>query len=169
MGIWFSSVWVRLSQAWGRRASRTARWSCLIVTLVGFSELGAAMSSGGAGAPPKGGKWDLAVALPEARQESGAVALGNLIYLIDGYGADTVPSTLVQVYDTVAKQWKQASRRRRCITWGWRRWMGKFTLSAASQKASENELRSIPYGSMIRRLTAGSDGRRCRHRAARLR
>ena len=109
MGIWFSSVWVRLSQAWGRRASRTARWSCLIVTLVGFSELGAAMSSGGAGVPPKGGKWDLAVALPEARQESGAVALGNLIYLIDGYGADTVPSTLVQVYDTVAKQWKQAS------------------------------------------------------------
>ncbi len=97
MGIWFSSVWVRLSQAWGRRARRTAQWSCLIVTLVGFSELGAAMSSGGAGAPPKGGKWDL------------AVALGNLIYLIDGYGADTVPSTLVQVYDTVAKQWKQAS------------------------------------------------------------
>src|SRR5438094_7191357 len=106
MGIWFSSVWVRLSQACGRRARRTAQWSCLIVTLVGFSELGAAMSSGGAGALPKGGKWDLAVALPEARQESGAVALpearqesgavalGNLIYLIDGYGADTVPSTL---------------------------------------------------------------------------
>ena len=39
----------------------------MIVTLVGFSELGAAMSSGGAGAPPKGGKWDLAVALLEAR------------------------------------------------------------------------------------------------------
>src|SRR5438093_5253627 len=109
MGIWFSSVWVRLSQAWGRRARRTAQWSCLIVTLVGFSELGAAMSSGGAGAPHNGGKWDLAVALPEARQESDAVALGNLIYLIDGYGADTVPSTLIQVYDTVAKQWKQAS------------------------------------------------------------
>src|SRR5438093_13342026 len=109
MGIWFSSVWFRLSLSWGRRARRPAQWCCLIVTLVGFSELGAAMRSGGAGAPFKGGKWDLAVALPEARQESGAVALGNLIYLIDGYGADTVPSTLVQVYDTVAKQWKQAS------------------------------------------------------------
>src|SRR5437870_12528019 len=109
MGIWFSSVWVRLSQAWGRRARRTAQWSCLIVTLVGFSELGAAMSSGGSGAPPKGGKWDLAGALPEARQESGAVALGNLIYLIDVYGADKVPRRLVHVYDTVAKQWKLAS------------------------------------------------------------
>jgi N-acetylneuraminic acid mutarotase len=109
MEIWFNSVWVRLSQAWGRRARHTAQWICLIVTLVGFSQLGAVMSSGGAGAPSKGGKWDLAVALPEARQESGAVALGNLIYLIDGYGADTVPSTLVQVYDTVGKQWKQAS------------------------------------------------------------
>src|SRR2546422_5580569 len=108
MGIWFSSVWVRLSQAWGRRARRTAQWSCLIVTLVGFSELGAAMSSGGAGAPPKGGKWDLAVALPEARQESGAVALGNLIYLIDGYGADTGPRTMGQVYCTGAEKRKNA-------------------------------------------------------------
>src|SRR5437660_10114587 len=92
MGIWFSSVWVRLSQAWGRRANRTARWSCLIATLVGFSELGAAMSSGGAGAPPKGGKWDLAVAPPAARQEPGAAAPGKSIYLLHGHPARTLPT-----------------------------------------------------------------------------
>src|SRR2546430_6216639 len=144
MGIWFSSVWVRLSQAWGRRASRTARWSCLIVTLVGFSELGAAMSSGGAGAPLKGGKWDLAVALPEARQESGAVALGNLIYLIDGYGADMVPSTLVQVYDTVVKQWKQASPAPEALHHlGGRGGMGKINVSAAFPKTFRDAIPAV--------------------------
>ena len=69
----------------------------------------AASAGGGASAPPKGGIWALAVAMPEPRQEAGAVALGDMIYLIGGYGSDTVPSTLVQVYDTTGKQWKQAA------------------------------------------------------------
>jgi N-acetylneuraminic acid mutarotase len=46
--------------------------------------------------------------MPEARQETGIVALGNSIYVISGYGSDTVPSPLVQVYDAAGKQWKNA-------------------------------------------------------------
>jgi N-acetylneuraminic acid mutarotase len=58
---------------------------------------------------PKGGAWSLAGGMPEARQEAGIVALGDTIYIISGYGSDTVPSVLVQVYDTAGNKWKQAA------------------------------------------------------------
>ena len=58
---------------------------------------------------PKGGVWSLAGAMPEARQEAGIAALGEAVYIVSGYGSDTVPSVLVQVYDTAANKWKQAA------------------------------------------------------------
>src|SRR5713226_4581908 len=90
-------------------AGRTARWSCLLVAVLGVCQLAASAGGGGTGALPKEGKWDLAVAMPEPRQEMGVGALGNTIYLIGGYGADNIPSTLVQVYDTEGKKWRQAA------------------------------------------------------------
>src|SRR5437870_4440997 len=57
----------------------------------------------------QGGKWALSDALPEPRQEASAVALGNMIYVIGGYGAEGVPSMVVHVYETDAKKWKQVA------------------------------------------------------------
>ena len=89
-------------------ARPTARWGCLFAALLGFCQVGVSVV-GAQSELPKGGKWELADAMPEPRQESGAVALGNLIYLIGGYGPDGIASTLVQVYDTDAKKWKQVA------------------------------------------------------------
>ena len=93
----------------GRAAGRTAQWSCLLAAVLGVCQLAASAGDGGAGALPKGGKWELADAMPEPRQEASPAALGNMIYLIGGYGSDGIASTLVQVYDTDGKKWKQAA------------------------------------------------------------
>lgn len=77
----------------------------LLAAALGLCQMGA----GAPGALPKGGVWGLAAAMPEPRQEAGIAALGDTIYVIDGYGADQMPSALVQVYDAAAKQWKQAA------------------------------------------------------------
>ena len=87
----------------GRKLPGPARWSCLFAAALGLCQLGASAGD------TKGGTWALSVAMPEARQESTVVALGNMIYVLGGYGSDTVPSTLVQVYDANEKKWKQAA------------------------------------------------------------
>jgi N-acetylneuraminic acid mutarotase len=76
--------------------------------VLGFCQLGAT-GTGDPGALPKGGLWTLATAMPEPRQEAGVTALGNMVYIVGGYGADQVPSTLVQAYDPAANKWKQAA------------------------------------------------------------
>src|SRR5207244_10321039 len=48
-------------------------------------------------------------ALHEPWQEASAVAVGNMIYVIGGYGAEGVPSMVVHVYETDAKKWKQVA------------------------------------------------------------
>jgi N-acetylneuraminic acid mutarotase len=75
----------------------------LLAAALGLCQMGA----GAPGALPKGGAWSLAGAMPEPRQEAGITALGNMLYVIGGYGADQVPSTLVQVYDATANKWRQ--------------------------------------------------------------
>ena len=92
----------------GRATGRITLWTCLFAAALGLCQLGASVS-GGMGALPKGGKWDLAVAMPEPRQEASPVALGNMIYLIGGYGADGIASTVVQVYEVDGKKWRQAA------------------------------------------------------------
>lgn len=83
-------------------------WSYLLAAALGLCQM-AASAGGGAGALPKGGKWELAVAMPEPRQEGSLAAIGNMIYQIGGYGPEGVASTLVQLYDADAKKWKQAA------------------------------------------------------------
>ena len=90
------------TMAWLRGAR-----SCLLAAALGLCL--AASAGGGAGEMPKGGVWELAVAMPEPRQEASAVAVGKMIYLIGGYGADGITSALVQVYDTEGKKWKEAA------------------------------------------------------------
>jgi N-acetylneuraminic acid mutarotase len=85
---------------------RASVW--MLVIALGASQLGAS-AGGGPGALPKGGVWSLATAMPEPRQEAGVTALGNMVYIIGGYGADQVPSTLVQAYDPATNKWKQAA------------------------------------------------------------
>jgi N-acetylneuraminic acid mutarotase len=84
---------------------RASVW--MLTIALGVCQLGA--SGGGAGALAKGGVWAMATAMPEPRQESAVGVLGNMIYVIGGYGADGVPSTLVQVFDAAANKWQQAA------------------------------------------------------------
>ena len=93
----------------GRVPGPMARLSCLLAAVLGLCQLPASAGEGGVGVLPKGGTWSLTVAMPEPRQEASAVALGNMIYVIGGYGQDQPPSTVVQVYDPAGKQWKQAA------------------------------------------------------------
>ncbi|HEY2987821.1 MAG TPA: kelch repeat-containing protein, partial [Candidatus Binatia bacterium] len=83
---------------------RSLNSMAMMAAALGFCQLAASP-----GALPKGGAWSLAGAMPEPRQEAGITALGNMIYIIGGYGADQIPSTLVQVYDPAANKWKQAA------------------------------------------------------------
>jgi N-acetylneuraminic acid mutarotase len=92
-----------------RSVKRTTMSVCLLAAVLGLSQLAATVVGGGGSALPKGGKWDLAVAMPEPRQEGSPAALGSMIYLIGGYGPEGIASTLVQVYDTDGKKWKQAA------------------------------------------------------------
>ena len=87
----------------GRQRRGLALWSPLFAAVLGFCPLGAS------GGESKGGTLALSVAMPEARQESAVVALGNTIYVLGGYGTDGAPSTLVQVFDAAGKKWKQAA------------------------------------------------------------
>jgi N-acetylneuraminic acid mutarotase len=85
------------------------RTMLILAAALGLFRAGAAANGASPAAPPKGGVWSLAGAMPEPRQEAGIGALGNMIYIIGGYGADTLPNTLVQVYDPAANKWKQAA------------------------------------------------------------
>ena len=80
-----------------------------LIAALGLCRSGAPASGATPSALPKGGVWSLVGALPEPRQEAGITALGTTIYVIGGYGADQVPSTLVQAYDTAANKWKQTA------------------------------------------------------------
>lgn len=81
----------------------------MLAAALGLCRAGAEANGASPSAPPKGGVWDLAAAMPEPRQEAGSAALGNTIYVIGGYGPDMPPSTLVQVYDAAANKWRQAA------------------------------------------------------------
>src|SRR5712692_6020814 len=85
------------------------RTMLILAAALGLCRAGAAVNGANPAAPPKGGVWSLAGAMPEPRQEAGIGALGNMIYIIGGYDADTLPSTLVQVYAPAANKWKQAA------------------------------------------------------------
>jgi N-acetylneuraminic acid mutarotase len=87
---------------------RKLKTMLIVAAMSGLCRFDAA-ANGAQGGPPKGGVWSLAGAMPEPRQEAGITALGNMIYIVGGYGADTLPSTLVQVYDPAANKWKQAA------------------------------------------------------------
>ena len=67
----------------------------MLIAALGLCRSGAPASGATPSALPKGGVWSLVGALPEPRQEAGITALGTTIYVIGGYGADQVPSTLV--------------------------------------------------------------------------
>jgi N-acetylneuraminic acid mutarotase len=88
---------------------RKLKTMLIVAALSGLCRFDAAANGASPAAPPKGGVWSLAGAMPEPRQEAGIGALGNMIYIIGGYGADTLPSTLVQVYDPAANKWKQTA------------------------------------------------------------
>src|SRR5438045_1617001 len=82
-----------------RRSAMNLAVKTIFMLAVGLGFCGAGAGAEESAVLPKGGVWSLAGAMPEARQEAGIAALGDTVYIISGYGSDTVPSVLVQVYD----------------------------------------------------------------------
>jgi N-acetylneuraminic acid mutarotase len=77
------------------------------VLLVWWS--GAAAWPTPAQAAMQGGRWVTLAPMPEARNESAIVAVGERIYVIGGNGSSGEPTTDVFVYDVAANRWSRGT------------------------------------------------------------
>jgi len=79
------------------------------VALVLAGCVGATMDSAAPVDQSAAGTWATRAPLPTARQEVAVAALGELIYVIGGFGAAAEPVATVEAYDVAADRWQARS------------------------------------------------------------
>src|SRR5207247_11111866 len=88
---------------------RQLRGALLTVALVLAGCVGATMDSAAPVDQSAAGTWAKRAPLPTAREEVAVAALGELIYVIGGFGAAAEPVATVEAYDVAADRWQARS------------------------------------------------------------
>ena len=88
---------------------RQLRGALLTVALVLAGCVGATMDSAAPVDQSAAGTWAKRASLPTARQEVAVAALGELIYVIGGFGAAAEPVATVEAYDVAEDRWQARS------------------------------------------------------------